>query len=144
MQTKLPPILLCVDLEADSEVLSKYAAKYAMQCRQSLHVIHIIPQASRQTNEEAHQRLKTLIDNTFDRIKVEAIVLRRGVPEDEILSYAKSHSCDPVMLGHRHRSTVERIYVGSTTKTVLSLSPRPILVVPIDSVKKKQEVISTT
>lgn len=130
-------MLLCVDLEANSEMLAKYAAKYAMQCRQSLHVIYVIPQASRQTDAEAHQRLKTLIDKTLDRIKVEAIVLRRGVPEDEILNYAESHPCDPVMLGHRHRSTVERIYIGSTTRTILSLSPRPILVVPIDSVEKE-------
>jgi nucleotide-binding universal stress UspA family protein len=142
MQSKLPPMLLCVDLEADSEILANYAAKYAMHCRQSLHVLYVIPQASRQTDAEARQRLKALVDKTLDRVKVEAIVLRRGVPEDEILSYAESHPCDPVMLGHRHRSTVERIYVGSTTRTVLSLSPRPILVVPIDTVKKKHEAIT--
>lgn len=92
---------------------------------------------SKQTDGEAKQRLTALIDKTLDRVKIEAIVLRRSVAEDEILSYAKSHPCDPVILGHRQRSSVERIYVGSTTRTVLSLSPRPILVVPIDIIKQE-------
>ncbi|MFQ5585612.1 MAG: universal stress protein [Thermodesulfobacteriota bacterium] len=133
MNHKKRPILVCLDLEAGAEELALYAAEYARQSGQPLHVLHVIPQSSSEEEGAAHERLKGFADKTLAGVKIEALVVQRGVIEEQIVNYVGGKNLDIVILGHRHKARRERVYVGSTVSTVISLAPGPIIVVPIDS-----------
>jgi nucleotide-binding universal stress UspA family protein len=133
MNLKKRPILLCLDLEAGSEELARYAASYTKQSGQPLHVLHIIPQSSSEEEDAARERLKKLADNTLAGVKIEALVAQRGAIEEQIVNFITEKDLDIVILGHRHKAKRERVYVGSTVRTVISLAPGPVLVIPIDT-----------
>ena len=129
------PLLLCLDLEVGSDVLAAYASRLAKRCELPLHVLYVLPKASKETEEHVYQRLKEITDKTLRGAGVDAVIVRQGIPEDHIVSYANQRLFEFVLLGRRRRSTLERIYVGGTTCAVISLSHAPVLVVPVDLVK---------
>jgi hypothetical protein len=49
-----------------------------------VHVLFVIPKASKETKEEARHRVQRLIYATLSRAKVETIVIRRSVAKDHI------------------------------------------------------------
>lgn len=126
-----PTLLLCLDLEAGSDALVAYAAKWARRCHASIHALHVrqAPWDDRGL-KEAEERLHALIDAPLKGIPT-AIQLESGTPEDWIVKVAAACQADPILLGRRRRTTVERIYVGSTTSAVIALAQRPVLVVPL-------------
>jgi len=134
------PLLLCLDLEFGSEQLIDYAARHARRCDLPLCVLH----ASRAAlDEKKHQQLQAriheLIDHPLEGLRLQAIDIETGVAEDVIVEVARRHDADLILLGRRHRTTADRIYVGSTTSAVLSLAKRPVLVVPIGTVGRSGE-----
>ncbi len=133
MPHKKRPILLCLDLETGSEELARHSALYARRLGGPLHVLYVMPASSRETEEAAGRRFKTLTHGTLEGADVEAFAIRRGPVEDHIVEYMRENSVEIVILGHRHKAKRERVYVGSTVKTIISLAPGPVLVVPIDS-----------
>ncbi len=126
------PILLCLDLEAGSEELIRCGTGYARCMDRPLHLLYVLPRSSSETEDAACERLKGLAKRTLEDALTEAIVVRRGNTEDLIVDYVKEKKVAMVVLGHRHKAKRERVYVGSTVKTVISLAPGPVLVVPID------------
>jgi len=83
--------------------------------------------------KEVEAELKTLVDETLGDVEVQALYLCKGLPEDSIIEYATEKIENPVIiLGRRKRSIADRIYVGSTTSAVISLSEFPVMVVPLD------------
>ena len=135
MSDNTRPLLLCLDLEVGSDVLAAYASRLVKRCELPVHVLYVLPKASKETEEHAYRRLKEITDKTFRGDQVDAVIVRRGIPEDHIVSYANQQLFEFVILGRRRRSTLERIYVGGTTCAVISLSHAPVLVVSVDLVK---------
>ena len=131
MTVKIPSLLLCLDLEEGSEPLARYAAGMVGRCGQPLHLLYVEPTGGSSVIKGARARLEALAAKTLTGENIEAIVIRQGLAEDEIIAYTKKYDFDPIVLGRRQRSTVERIYVGSTTSAVLSRSCCPVLVVPL-------------
>ncbi len=126
------PILLCLDLEAGSEELARHAAIYAKSMNRPMHVLYVLPDRSPETEPVAQARLKRFTDATMEGLEPESVVVRRGCVEEEIAGYIREKGMDMVILGHRQKARRERIYVGSSVRTVISLAPVPVLVVPID------------
>jgi nucleotide-binding universal stress UspA family protein len=133
MNHKKRPVLLCLDLEAGSEELARFTATFIKHSGQSLHVLHVIPQSSSEEEETARERLKSLVNKNLAGVNIKALVALRGVIEEQIVNYIGEKNTDIVILGHRHKAKRERVYVGSTVRTVISLAPGPVLVIPIDS-----------
>ncbi len=128
------PILLCLDLEAGSEKLARRGAQYAKRLGGLLHVLYVMPASSNETEEDAMERFKKLTASVLEDTEARTLVIRRGrLVEDHIVEYIGENSIEIVILGHRHKEKRERVYVGSTVHTVISLAPGPVLVVPIDS-----------
>jgi nucleotide-binding universal stress UspA family protein len=126
-------MLLCLDLERGSDALARYAGARAMHCKQNVHVLYVHPKADNGPAwEDAQARLDRLVTANLADVTVEAVVIRHGLPEEMIVAYAKKYANDPVVLGRRQRSTIERIHVGSTTSAVISLATTPVLIVPVD------------
>lgn len=135
MSDKKPALLLCLDLEEGSEDLARYVAGMTRSRGQPLHLLHVEPTGGSPVIKNCKARLKNLAVGPLAGVKVEAIVIRRGLAEDEIIAYAKEHDVDPIVIGRRRRRAIERIYVGSTTSAVLSLTSCPVLVVPLSGKK---------
>ena len=136
MTNDTQPLLLCMDLQEGSETLARYVAKRVGHCAQSLHVLYVHPKSGGPAIEDAQAQLDALVAEALADVNIESVTLRHGLPEEAIIAYAKEHNIDPIVLGRRRRSTVERIYVGSTTSAVISLAPCPVLVVPLSLVEQ--------
>ena len=131
MDNQKPALLLCLDLEQGSMALARYAAGLTKRCNQVVHLFHVEPTGGSIVIKDARARMEAIAAEIFQEINVEAITLRRGRAEDEIIAYTKESVFDPIVIGRRQRSAVERIYVGSTTSAVLSLASCPVLVAPL-------------
>ena len=131
MSKKNSPLLLCLDLEKGCETLARYAAGVAARCGQDVHIIYVEPPGGSPVISDAASCLQKLAAGCMSGVDIEKIIIRQGIAEDEIIAWAGQFDFDPIVLGRRQRSAVERIYVGSTTSAVLSLAAGPVLVVPL-------------
>ncbi|HHC72556.1 MAG TPA: universal stress protein [Thiotrichales bacterium] len=128
----LPPLLLCLDLEAGSRELACEAARYAARCHMPVRVVHVLQSPlDRRDRAGRLERLQALCHKLLPEVPETHIHLEEGVPEECIVAVAEHYSTGPILLGRRRRQTVERIYVGSTTSAVISLAQRPVLVIPL-------------
>jgi len=121
------PLLLCLDLEPDSEALCRAALARARRCGQPVQVLHVMPAFSEPRPVEG--RLHALLGRCG--AEVARVMVESGSPEERIPQVAARCGADPVVLGRRSRTTVDRIYVGSTTSAVISLCRTPVLVIPL-------------
>ena len=131
MITQKSAMLLCLDLEQGSRALAQYGAELAGKCDQNIHLFYVEPSKGSHVIKDPRACLASLAEEALKGVTVEAIELRRGIAEDEIIAYAARCDIAPIVIGRRQRSAVERIYVGSTTSAVLSLAACPVLVVPL-------------
>ncbi len=126
------PLLLCLDLEAGSDHLARWAAQRARRCGQPVQVLYVSPGSlSPEKRQKRKQRLQHLVEEHFQGLEITRIELREGVAEEVIVETARQVDAEMILLGRRQRTAVERIYVGSTTSAVISLARRPVLVVPV-------------
>ena len=126
------PVLLCLDLEAGSRELAQVAADYARRCQWPLHVLHVLQSPLAEADRRQHrERLQALCRTISPDLPDDHLHVEDGIPEDVIITVAQRLDSGLILLGRRHRETVERIYVGSTTSAVISLARRPVLVIPL-------------
>jgi nucleotide-binding universal stress UspA family protein len=124
-------ILLCLDLEQDSDHLARLTAQFAAIGGQDVHILYVETRKGDLRHKEKEWLvLRQLADATVQGVEIAAMQVLEGIPEDVILRYASEHPIGVVVLGHR-QNAIESIHVGSTTKAVISLSPVPVLVVPL-------------
>ena len=55
---------------------------------------------------------------------------RKGVPSEEIQSYATEHDIDMIVMGTHGRSGVDRLVIGSVAERTVRRSSVPVLTVP--------------
>ncbi len=126
------PMLLCLDLEAGSRELAQAAADHARRCHWPLHVLHVLQSPLAAADRRHHrERLQALCRTVFPDLPDDRLHMADGIPEDVIIATAQHLDSGLILLGRRHRETVERIYVGSTTSAVISQARRPVLVIPL-------------
>ena len=68
------------------------------------------------------------------------ITLVEGIAEDVLLQTAREQGCDWVCLGLQGRTALASFLVGSTTRRILEMADRPILVVPPQSAPERESV----
>jgi|APLak6261664116_1056043.scaffolds.fasta_scaffold95340_2 nucleotide-binding universal stress UspA family protein len=124
-------ILLCLDLETDSDRLARFTARFAAQGVKKVHVLYVeTRKLNRHRQEKEEVALRQLVGAAMQGVEIAAIEVLEGVPEDAILRYLSDRSIDLIVLGHR-QDAIERIHVGSVTQALISQSPIPVLVVPL-------------
>lgn len=80
--------------------------------------------------EQETKMLKIIVRNLeLDGIKFEQKVLPGIKAAEIIIKTAKDGNYDLIVMGRRGFSTIERFFIGSSTRFVLSDSPCPVLVV---------------
>ena len=124
-------ILLCLDLEQDSDHLARFTAQFAAISGQDVHILYVeTRKGDLRHKEKEGLALQQLAEVALQGVKIAALQVLEGIPEDVILRYASEYPIGVVVLGHR-QNAIESIHVGSTTRAVISLSPVPVLVVPL-------------
>lgn len=128
-------ILLCLDLEESSRELAEFCRDCAEHWNYPVHVIHIHGDGG-QDIEDVESDLSIIVDEILHNLRAPAVKMLKGLPEEAIIEDAKEKMSNPIiMLGRRKCRIADRIYVGSTTSAVISLSPYPVLVVPLNTFK---------
>lgn len=60
--------------------------------------------------------------------------IRRGQPEEEVVSYATDRDVDLIVMGTRGSDSYEKQMLGSVSKAVVSNADCPVLTVPLEEV----------
>lgn len=156
-------ILVAADLSPASEALVESAATLAKLTGASvrlLHAVHLmrpkvvyeelpeIPEVSWERLEtEARERLDQLAKGSgLDPAKVSIEVVKAAPAEAILDRCAGAGAPDLVLVAHRQRSGVDRLFLGSIADRVVNRSPIPVLTVPVGTeamaVAEKEESAS--
>lgn len=126
-------LLLCIDLEKGSNTLVEYTAQHARRCKLTTQVLYVShSELDKTTRGKILTQLHNLIDQPFSDLPIEMIKIETGMIEEIIVKTARHDRVALILLGRRQRSKLERIHIGSTTRAVIALACRPVLVVPVD------------
>jgi nucleotide-binding universal stress UspA family protein len=61
-------------------------------------------------------------------VSVKAITVKSDVVSDAVLSAAKKHNCDLIVMASHGRKGIKRLLLGSETQHVLTHAPMPVLI----------------
>jgi nucleotide-binding universal stress UspA family protein len=140
-------ILATTDLHEKSAAGLRYAARLAQDSGAELHVLHVtsaheLGDLDRPTHdqtsireEESEAARRKLVGHieaeleSTEGLRYEPVVVF-GSPAMEILRYAREQSCDVIVITVSTRSRVGKLLLGSETLEMLSISDRPVIVVP--------------
>lgn len=79
-------------------------------------------------DEEGKKALK-VVENMASSVKVEYdVLLREGVPSEDIIKFAKEEGIELIVMGTAGRRGLDRLLLGSVTEKVVRTSPCPVLV----------------
>lgn len=119
------------------------AADMAAQYGAELHVLHVIPQPSSAITVElgmpedyraeleaaSKRRLGQMVESTGAASKV-TYASTVGDVAGEIVSYAKDHGVDLIVMGTNGYTGVKHLVLGSVAEKVLRRSGLPVLAIP--------------
>lgn len=142
---KITNVLFPTDFSENSLYALPYAVDMAKTYNAKLHLIYVIhdiglaigmdaPQLSLETiyeeiEAEAKGKLEGFGLDQRKGLNNIACVVLRGVPYEEIIKYAKTHSVDLIVIGTHGRKGVDRVLLGSTAERVVRNSSCPVLTV---------------
>lgn len=156
---KTPVILIPVDFSPNSLKACRFGLNFAAQIKVEAVLMHVyfspvyMPSLQYATEgygmpyeaelgiksmlDNVHQRLKDLTDN-IDKLMADgelpkvkySCLLREGIPEEEILSYAREESPLMIVMGTRGENMTEYGLMGSVTAEVIERSPVFVYSIP--------------
>ncbi len=143
MTTELQtPVVVGVDGSDESMLAVRYAVQEARRLGCGLRLVHAVPDfvpmapmlpliSSESLDEVGHRLVnhakQLAYDLTEDQIEVETVV-RPGSRVHVLVAAAQDAAI--VVLGHRDRSVLERVFTGSTTTGVAARAHCPVVSVP--------------
>ncbi|MFC7081510.1 universal stress protein [Halorussus caseinilyticus] len=136
-------ILVPTDGSKAAERAVEQAVELAAESGGTVHALYVMnvgdadfmvtPSDIAETKERLQKKGARFLDAATDRAEqagVECVTATKsGIPEDEILDYAREHGVDLVVMGRRGRSDPDKPLIGSTTKRVLGKTDVPVRVV---------------
>lgn len=142
---KIEKILYATDFTEGSERAASYALDLAKRYGATLIVLNVIYDIARTAGWNAsHIDMDTLygameqgarkeIDIIADKLRadypqVETVVIR-GLPNDDVISFAVEHKVDMIVIGTHGRKGIDRLLFGSTASKIVKASPCPVLTV---------------
>ncbi|MDR4506135.1 MAG: universal stress protein [Candidatus Scalindua sp.] len=140
---KLKKILCPIDHSDCSKEALKYAVSFALREEALLYLLHVIDIRTFDENldtitkqmpddKSIRQLREKLLECVPEEIrsdmKIEAIVVQ-GIPFVEIISAAKQHNVDMLVLGTHGRTGLAHIMLGSVSEKVVRKAPCPVLTV---------------
>lgn len=151
-------VLIPVDFSSYSMKACEFGFKYAQSTQSEVILLHVyftpiyatsLPygdifnyqQADEENVKTIIQRVHTDLNALSDKIKAKitagelpgikySCVLREGIPEEEILRYAKGHRPRIIIMGTRGKNQKDIDLIGSVTAEVIERSRIPVLAIP--------------
>ncbi|WP_455199175.1 universal stress protein [Kaarinaea lacus] len=142
---KYQHILCALDLNEDNITVAIRAAELARHDKARLSLIHVVeffpidpanelvlPQ-QQQIEEQLVARSKEVIARVAGELGIEDVSenVVSGSTKSEIISFAKDHEVDLIVIGNHGRHGISRL-LGSTANAVLHHAPCDVLTVHID------------
>jgi nucleotide-binding universal stress UspA family protein len=153
-------ILYSTDFSKNADLAFPIALKLAKKHKAEFHLLHVfdIPtswnypyteeplEMERQAIRDSEKKLKELFDlhslDSDDELKTIYHVFENPSVVDGVLSCIHAVSPDLLVIGTKGGSKAREMIVGSTTKSLISKSPVPVLAIPESaSVREFQKVI---
>ena len=138
-------VLLAIDGSEEASLAARTAADLAESTGSELHVIYTMPTAQishlesmdydpAPLRERAEQRARALLDEQVEHIgEAGGIVteahLRRGRPDDEIVTAAEKIDAGLIVMGSRGLGGVRRSLMGSVSNSVVRHAHCPVMIV---------------
>ncbi len=135
-------ILCTTDFSDHSLKAVDYAIYLSNVLKAQLHILTVydIPRATgsfrsidediRKANMEDLEDLYNRLKDKFDSGNVPVLAVKGGDTINAILDYAKSESCDLIVMGTQGTHSMRSMLFGSVTRKVATLSKIPILAIP--------------
>ncbi|MDZ7582858.1 MAG: universal stress protein [Deltaproteobacteria bacterium] len=145
----LQNILVACDLSAAAESLYPCAAAFARSFNARLHFAHAVEtpvsdrgvsnvgpytEAQLALKDHLHARLVQRLPEPIRRDTCFKVVVLQGNPADSLMDYAAANAVELIIVGVRPRHGFQKLFIGSTTETLLRHAPCDVLALPYQSV----------
>ncbi|EGU56377.1 UspA domain-containing protein [Vibrio nigripulchritudo ATCC 27043] len=159
MLTEVNTIIYASDMQKGSRPAFRNAVQQAIKHDAKIVFLHAIPPIGELTQQvmvsylpkkanqkhtdqilaEAHNHIQARIQNFLDSELDNLSALKQppdiesqiGEPHEVILSAAKQHNAQLIVMGDREANAISRLFLGSTALKVISQSDIPVLIVPL-------------
>jgi len=139
--TAIKHILVAYDASDEADHAFEYARAFARRFDAALEVLSVISRPAlgddvettavleegTQKAEQGQRRLRHVTQGEPFQVQFHTIV---GRPPELILAHAERVAADIIVMGHRHRSLMERGFKRSTAIRVMESAACPVLIVP--------------
>ena len=139
--TAISQILLAYDASDEADHAFEYARALAQRFDAALEVLSVVTppafadivetkavlEQGSQKAKEGQRRLRHVTQGESFPVQFQT---KFGRPTDQILAHAEAVGADLIVMGHRHRSVLERGFHRSTAVRVMEAAGCPVLVVP--------------
>lgn len=140
-RTAIKHILLAYDVSDEADHAFEYAREIARRFDAALEVLSVITRpafsegaetraALEEGARKAKQGQRRLRHVTQREPFPIQFLTKVGRAPEQILSHAQESAADLIVMGHRHRSGLDRVFTRSTVTTVVKSSACPVLIVP--------------
>jgi nucleotide-binding universal stress UspA family protein len=128
-------ILAATDFSAPSDAALAHARRLAESTGASLHVIHVVDNMfmrvvladPRDYETAALRQMQDRVSGKDGRWDAILAVERSDEPADEIISYARTHDIDLIVMGTHGRGRMAHLLLGSVAAKVARTAPCPVL-----------------
>jgi nucleotide-binding universal stress UspA family protein len=143
----LKNILVATDFSEASDAAVAFARQLASAFGSTLHLVHVAgdilaggmglevyttdyTSLQRDVEDAAKNQLDAMATQADrDALKVKTVVLTSNAPALTIVSYAKEHAVDLVVVGTHGRGGMAHLFLGSVAERVVRTAPCPVLTV---------------
>jgi nucleotide-binding universal stress UspA family protein len=151
--TSIRHILLPTDYSDLARNAAAYARALAEKYGATLHLVHVVervpvavagPESSAvalaasgpEALAAAREAMARFVEECLADLAVPVVThILEGTPHAQIARYATESFADLIVIGTHARGVVRRIFLGSTSKSVMEHAPCPVLMVPLAQVE---------
>jgi acetoin utilization deacetylase AcuC-like enzyme/nucleotide-binding universal stress UspA family protein len=143
---QLEQIAVGSNLSTDAELAVEYAWHISRAAEARLELVHAMESpldedlisptqgpyqaVQDELQNRLRRRLIQQIPGSIHQDETLGVHLDIGLPGEVLLDYIRHNHPDMVVVGVRHRGTVGKLLIGSTTEALLRRAPCPVLVIP--------------
>ena len=160
MQHPIKNLLYATDLSQNSSLAFGHAAYLAKLTGADIHILHVLERLSEDAafaiqtyimdDAKRHEMLELRVERARKslegrqdafwaaqseedqkvRAQIKSITVCESFPAEEILTSARKHNCDIIVMGSHERG-MSHTFLGSVAKSVMRRSTVPTLIVPL-------------
>ena len=156
---KIKKILIAVDLSERSVPAREYASELAEKLQARLVIANVINQVEiralqkitkgsdsvsidqylEDQEKNRYKQIEKMINSSISNEsfkKYIKIIIRHGVPFQELIKVAEEEEIDLIVMGTKGRSNIANVLVGSTARLLFQHSKIPMLTIPLKPIGK--------